>query len=319
MSGLISPQIRVKMGPQANSKRRDFLDVPTNGKALVLAREEAFAVLIADGMGALEARARSGWPASAPNAAALLARPNIRARIEALLEARRKTGALSLEEITSMLQRVYAGALHDGEYGAAHNAAFSLARLYGLVVDRAQVDVVRRPTRDPDAPSEQALGAWLEALPSKPMITLDNPPQPQGPGLEAEARASSLEAEKPNEIDGLPGLEPWGSSGFSGDRANPLKSLGFQGPGPAGRSENGAPDVAVTGTPHTRARAHLQGHRTDMGSKSQPPRAQEKRVPPPKKQVPVKSGAKPVLPKSPKKPLSGAAKRKARQMKELFG
>lgn len=282
MSELIDPQIR-RMGPQ-KPQRKDFYDIPTNGKALVKMREENFATMIADGMEAAEAWRRAGWPMSGQGAAAsafqALKRPAVRARIEALLEARRKTGALSLEDVTHMLQRVYAGALHDGEYGAAHNAAFSLARLYGLVVDRAQVDVVRRPTRDPDAPSEQALGAWLEALPSKPLITLDNPPQPQGPGLD-----------------------------LSGDRANPLKSLGFQGPGPAGRSENGAPDRAVTGTPQPGA---LAGHQTDVGSKSQPPPASKKRVPPPKKQVPVKSGV-------PKKPLSGAQKRKLKQMRDLFG
>ena len=73
---------------------------------------------------------------------------------------------MTLAEVTDMLQRVFAGAHSEGEYSAAHNAAFSLARIYGHVTDKATLEVIRRPSRDPDAPSEMALGAWVEALPA---------------------------------------------------------------------------------------------------------------------------------------------------------
>ena len=64
-----------------------------------------------------------------------------------------------------MLQRVFAGANAAEEYSAAHNAALSLARIYGHVTDRASIEVIRRPSRDPDAPSETALRLGLRAFP----------------------------------------------------------------------------------------------------------------------------------------------------------
>ena len=65
-----------------------------------------------------------------------------------------------------MLQRVYSSAYHADEFNAAHNAALSLARLYGHVNDRQTLEVIRRPSRDPDAPSETALGDWIAELPA---------------------------------------------------------------------------------------------------------------------------------------------------------
>jgi hypothetical protein len=71
-----------------------------------------------------------------------------------------------LPEVTGMLQRVYSSAYHADEFNAAHNAALSLARLYGHVNDRQTIDIIRRPSRDPDAPSEQDLSTWVESLPA---------------------------------------------------------------------------------------------------------------------------------------------------------
>lgn len=138
------------------------------GEGLKDAKEECFVILLCDGIPLAIAYQRAGFPHTQQAALALFRSARIQARIQAVFEARARTPGLGLPEITDMLKRVYANALHDTEYSAAHNAAFSLARLHGLIIDRAQLDVIRRPSREPDAPVELALGAWVEALPSPP-------------------------------------------------------------------------------------------------------------------------------------------------------
>ena len=133
-----------------------------------------FVVMICDGLSMRLAFARAGFESKDVSAPAKLFNlPRIQERVNKVLEARRTTGVLSLAEVTDMLKRVYAGAQSAEEYSAAHNAAFSLARLYGHVTDRATVEIIRRPSRDPDAPSEQALSSWVESLPS---LTIDADP-----------------------------------------------------------------------------------------------------------------------------------------------
>jgi hypothetical protein len=157
-----------------------------------------------------------------------------------------------------MLQRVFAGAHSEGEYSAAHNAAFSLARLYGHVTDRATLEVMRRPSRDPDAPSEQMLEAWAASLP------VVSGPEPQalplleeaskGPPRGAPAALSGPETEgpgprmhvdvhskSPNDINDLAGPGPY-------------MHADVQRPGLGGEGEigNGAPVGPVTMTPDQR-------------------------------------------------------------------
>ena len=70
------------------------------------------------------------------------------------LRSEEDNGSCDAPEVTSMLQRVFSSAYHADEFNAAHNAALSLARLYGHVNDRQTLEIIRRPSRDPDAPSE---------------------------------------------------------------------------------------------------------------------------------------------------------------------
>jgi hypothetical protein len=130
------------------------------------AKEEIFVRMVCDGLALGIAYARAGFKAKNNAAPSLLFQlPRIQARAAAILEARRTTGVVTLSEVTDMLQRVFAGAHAKEEYSAAHNAAFSLARLYGHVTDKATLEVIRRPSRDPDAPSEQVLSDWVASLP----------------------------------------------------------------------------------------------------------------------------------------------------------
>ena len=213
-------------------------------------REECFCLLIADGVAVALAYRTAGFTAKGKGALVLYGSQHIQDRVKAILRARAASPAVSLPEVTDMLKRVYAGALHSQEWTPAHNAAFSLARLYGLVVDRAQVDVIRRPSREPDAPAEQALSSWIEALPG-PVSTgleglstgLEGPlrgapaaPDIQGPGLLIEATSLG------NDLDGP-----------SGPRVPHVNVHMDAGPGPGakarGETGNGAPSGPVTGTP----------------------------------------------------------------------
>ena len=252
------------------------------GADLANVKEEAFVMMVMDGLAIGAAFVKAGFTSKATNAPYILFhKPHIQARANAILEARRTQGVVTLPEVTSMLQRVFAGALHDAEYSAAHNAAFSLARIYGHVTDRATLEVIRRPSRDPDAPSEMALGAWVEALPGL-----------AGPGLGPLDQASFLRVsdapaaplglptegpgpEIPNEIKWLDSSEPPLHHGLEPRPEGPGPELsndfkGLEGSATGGRPENGAPSRPVTGTPDSGAQSDLLG-----------PGGTEKRGPPP--------------------------------------
>src|SRR5215467_1856022 len=128
-------------------------------------KEEAFCVLLADGIGLAIAFQRAGFKAKG-SAMGLFQEPRIQARIQEIIKARASHPPVSLSDVTDMLKRIYAEAMYSNELAPAHNAAFSLARLHGLVVDRAQLDVIRRPSREPDAPAELAMSEWIQRLPS---------------------------------------------------------------------------------------------------------------------------------------------------------
>ena len=89
-----------------------------------------------------------------------------KSELAAILEARRTTGVVtpSLKSPTCCSVSSLAP-MRAEEFSAAHNAAFSLARIYGHVTDKSVIEHIRRPSRDPDAPSETALEAWAASLP----------------------------------------------------------------------------------------------------------------------------------------------------------
>lgn len=234
--------------------------------------EQCFAEMVCDGMALGEAFTRAGFKATnGMDATRLWRSERIQGLAKGILEARRQTGAVTLPEVTSMLQRVYAGAMAIEDYGPAHNAAFSLARLYGMVVDRAQIEHIRRPARNPDAPAEQDMGSWIASLPS-----LSISANPQG---------SSLEGSKPL-ID----------QGFSSLPSPDGIQL------PARQIGNGAPTEPVTGTPNLGARTapdssfgYAERYPEVIDHIANPPPSPpvSKRVPRRKKKVPGrKKGAK---------------------------
>lgn len=255
------------------------------------AKEEIFVRMVCDGLALGIAYARAGFKAKNNSAPSLLfALPRIQARAAAILEARRTTGVVSLSEVTDMLQRVFAGAHAKEEYSAAHNAAFSLARLYGHVTDKATLEVIRRPSRDPDAPSEQVLSDWVASLPVVGPSTSGNigppPKAPEGPTSRAPAALLG------------PGPHDHPKPPF--DLFNDINGLG-EGSSPGGTG-NGAPTRPVTGAPHTRAHSEPLGGahsvpdepsgNTSVKAVNETGALKQKRAPRKKKQVPVKKRGK---------------------------
>jgi len=243
------------------------------GRDLRDAKEESFVRMVCDGVQLRVAFDRAGFLKGSTDAATLLwDKPHIQERAALILEARATQGLVTLPQVTDMLQRVFYGAIQAEDYGPAHNAAFSLARLYGHVTDKASIEVSRKPSRDPDAPSEQALAVWAAGLPALPGLeasgleasglgalgpALDergsNPPLPRAPAT-PDIHASEPRAIIPSYFNGLPYVGPLGlearsaGPGPSGpELSNEIKGLAWT--GVRGRSENGAPTRAVTGTP----------------------------------------------------------------------
>jgi hypothetical protein len=296
------------------------------GADLQDAREEAFIRMVCDGLSLGTSYARAGFTSKAQNAARdLFNRPHVQRRAEAVLEARRTQGVVTLPEVTDMLKRVFAGANSEGEYSAAHNAAFSLARLYGHVTDKATLEVLRKPSREPDAPSEQVLGDWVASLPGPTIEAQALPSSPEGalkgPLRCAPAPLLGLDLPRPEPSDrGGAMLSAYNSASpeGSGLEGSGLEGSGLEGSGLGaarrdGRMEieNGAPTRPVTGTPTGGGRAVP----LVVSRETKPPTPVErKRVPSKAARVPVKKRVK-----------SGAEKRKARklklraEMKDLFG
>jgi hypothetical protein len=267
------------------------------------AKEEVFVRMVTDGISMGVAFARAGFKSKHNNAPSNLWQlDRIQERAAAILEARRTTGVVTLPQVTSMLQRVFSSAYHADEYNAAHNAALSLARLYGHVNDRQTLEIIRRPSRDPDAPNEQELSSWVEALPGlaapdqASFLRIGDAPTPEPSDLAAEPASGVPLPSSPAPLLAQPAeLIDWTAShvlptsATASDLPNDINDLPVDstsvattwreagGKGVGGRPENGAPTGPVTVTPTPRA------HSEPLG----PPRK--------KKQVPVPAGGFPAI------------------------
>ena len=288
------------------------------GVSLKDAREELFVIMVCDGLTLGQAYVRAGFKGKGSKAAHMLWQlDRIQERARAVLDARKATGAISLPQVTNMLERVFSSAIHSEQLNAAHNAAFSLARLYGHVTDKAQVEVLRKPSRDPDAPAEQSLSSWVDSLvdvsPNPPQIAQDAPQGPLSdaradllaaipadalPGSEDQDTASALFPSNLNEMpstsDGVNARSHLASTSAQAENVSEIKWLERDGPV---ASENGAPGRRVTGTPSAGARIGALRLIPDKGSRSNPQGAKKKGAPRKTTRVPAKKGkaVKPVF------------------------
>jgi len=347
MSGLVP-----KYTQQVKREKRVVL----LGKDLQDAREELFTRMVCDGVPMGTAFAKAGFTSRDRNAPSNLWHvQRVQERANAILEARATQGVVTLPQVTDMLQRVFSGALHEGEFSAAHNAAFSLARVYGHVTDRNVLEVIRRPSRDPDAPSETALADWvaglpaLNASPASPASHASpaspaSPDQGQGPSEPCDlGQGPSLaplpgpgarllgegpqgpQGDLPSVFNGLDDLRPGplfaaGPSGLEAQARKPNEINGLAG----ARPENGAPTSPVTVTHHPCERTDLLRPGPDelrygVGEEgTRPPGGSRKGAPSPERQVPVpkKGGIKRYGLKGPKGPKPPSAATRAKKVKK---
>lgn len=262
-------------------------------------REELFVIMACDGMPLGIAFRKAGFTSKDTAAPSKLwALDRCQQRALAIFEARKKASAVTLPQVTSMLERVFTSALHNENESAAHNAAFSLARLYGHVTDRAIVDV-RKPSRDPDAPSERALTEWVAGLvdvsPNAAMLAGPGPadlasegPRPSAPAAPLEREPQGPSPENHSDIKGLDEMnrDAIPAAGPSGpEKRSEINWLAEA----RGGSENGAPSSPVTGAPPS-------GGRTKPIDPFGPPGV--KKPPPKTKRVPLKKREKAVVPRT---------------------
>jgi len=132
------------------------------------AKQERFVThLVEKGMNAAAAYKAAGYAAKSygavrANASRLLTNDNVRIRIAELQREAASKVAITAESIAAELDAAYRLAFANGQAGACVAASMGKARLFGLIVDRAEVEqtIRRKPVADPDAPAEMSLEAW---------------------------------------------------------------------------------------------------------------------------------------------------------------
>jgi hypothetical protein len=111
-------------------------------------------------------------------ASLLLARDEIRKQHELMLAKRRALTCVTTDFVTGMLVKAYELAIQVAQPAAAAAAAMDIAKLHGLVIERAQLEaVIRKPSDTPDSPDTMSEQEWLQlfmrAEPSKGSALVD--------------------------------------------------------------------------------------------------------------------------------------------------
>ncbi len=128
-------------------------------------RQERFAQDVAAGKIAASAYAEiygvTKRQASA-NSARLIIKSHIKKRIAEIQATHAVANAVTVNTITEMLRTAYAIAIETKQASAASAAAYNLAKVHGLVIEKSQVDAtMRRPASTPDAPEYMTEEEWV--------------------------------------------------------------------------------------------------------------------------------------------------------------
>ena len=67
--------------------------------------------------------------------------PNVAVRMDEIRAAARESSRLTVHDIVAKLERSFRGAVADGKWSAATQAAMGQARVLGLLVDRKQIEI----------------------------------------------------------------------------------------------------------------------------------------------------------------------------------
>ena len=141
------------------------------------ARQEAFAQnLVAKGMNATAAYKAAGYAAKhnaavRADASRLLTNAKVKARVAELQRQAAQKAVVTAESVAAELDAAFRLAFDNKQAAACVAAAMGKAKLFGLIVDRAEVEqtIKRKPVADPDAPAEMSLGDWQAKYGSKPV------------------------------------------------------------------------------------------------------------------------------------------------------
>ena len=134
---------------------------PTNPRPEINTRQELFCRLIAEGRSQYESYTEAGYKATTRGAAdveacKLLKAPKIIARVKEIQAENALAARISVASVTKMYVAIYDKAMANDDLGPATAAVTGVAKLHGLVIDRAadrggdQKAVVRSERRRDD-------------------------------------------------------------------------------------------------------------------------------------------------------------------------
>lgn len=130
-------------------------------------RQERFVQsLFAKGMNATAAYKAAGYVGKGNvaevGASEMLRNPKVAARLAELQAEAAKDTKITVRSLTEDLIRLRELAEANKQTAAGVAAVGLIAKLHGLIVDRAEVEqtIRRKPVADPGAPSEMSLQAW---------------------------------------------------------------------------------------------------------------------------------------------------------------
>lgn len=138
------------------------------------AKQERFAQSLAQGMTASAAYKAAGYAATKDgavraNASRLLTNANVKFHIAGLQRQAADHTLVTIESIAWQLDEDRQLAFAQGQASAAVAASVAKAKLYGLVIDKAEVETaLRKPMREPGEVRQQmSLEEWVERFKPK--------------------------------------------------------------------------------------------------------------------------------------------------------
>jgi hypothetical protein len=138
-------------------------------------RWEIFAQRLAEGRSASESYILAGFRANRGNAARLRANESVNRRVRELQEVSAKSCEISLESVCKELDEAIAVARTKGQAAPLVNAASLRARLGGLLVDKAQIEVTNINATSMNASPDEILQSfWHSCTIDCPDVEIDD-------------------------------------------------------------------------------------------------------------------------------------------------
>ncbi|MER8619179.1 hypothetical protein NKG99_20470 [Mesorhizobium sp. M1409] len=163
--------------------------------ALENIRHERFCLLVAKGKHAADAYAQAGFKASNPDltsrsASKLLKRDDVTLRLRELQAKEAKRLNVNVDLLVFKLEEMFKLSKRTKQPAAGVGAVMGMAKLLGLVVDKAEVEgTLRRPMREPSDVKQMSLDEWQRRFAPASSKMLDPKPNDGSQAL-AKARAS---------------------------------------------------------------------------------------------------------------------------------